>query len=197
MPEGEAIVSWTVPPNIGPSGILGFRAHLNGVRLPLSDVPLAAMPGERVKMHLRRGKGTLSIQSVTGGGCNGRTLPCGQTVNGSITKKSEIVAYRLAGNAGEHLILSASGFGSMVADVYDPTGGNIASIGPSGTANLALATTGDYTVLVHASNYSDAGGYGLTLTVFGGCTQLYLGMVVGRTQQVACVPLRLVASTAA
>src|ERR1035441_1555492 len=98
------------------------------------------------------------------------------------------------GSAGEHVLLSASGFAGMVAELYDPTGTNIATLSPSGTANLTLAKTGGYTLLVHAGNYVGIGTYGLSLTVFGGCTPLSLGSSVVLTQQVTCLPLEIVSS---
>jgi hypothetical protein len=85
----------------------------------------------------------------------------------------------------------------MSVDLYDPSGTNIANISPSGTANLTLATTGTYTVLLHAGDYSSTGMYDLSLTVIGGCTRLYLGSGVIRTQEVVCLPLELVAPSPA
>jgi hypothetical protein len=140
---------------------------------------------------------SLSIQSATGGGCHGTPLNCGQTLNSQIVQASEIVSHDLPANAGEHIILSASGFAGMLVDLYDPRGTNIASIGPSGTANLTLALTGIYTLLVHDGNYAGTGTYGLSLTVFGGCTRLSLGSGVVRTQQVVCLPLEMVATSPA
>ena len=136
----------------------------------------------------------LSLQSVTGGGCNSTPITCGQTINGQINLYSEMNSYELVASAGEHVLLSASGFAGMVADFYDPAGMIITNLSPSGTANLTLAATGVYTLLVHAGNYVGTGTYGLSLTVFGGCAPLSLGSSVVRTQQVVCLPLEIVSS---
>src|SRR5207249_1858595 len=122
---------------------------------------------------------------------------CGQTINGRITRASEMRSHALFGSSGEHIILSASGFAGMVVDIYDPRGTNIASIGPSGTANLTFAITGTYALLVHSGNYVGTGTYGISLTVFGGFTRLYLSSGVVRTQQVVCLPLEIVAPSPA
>ena len=62
---------------------------------------------------------------------------------------------------------------------------------------MTFAITGTYTVLVHAGNYGGTGTYGLSLTVFGGCSRFYLSPGVVRTQQVVCLPLTMVAPSPA
>jgi type II secretory pathway component PulC len=113
-----------------------------------------------------------SVQSVNSGGCNGDSIFCGETVNGQITQGSQIIGYELVANATEHVIFSDSGFSGMVVDMYDPTGSNVVSIGPSASTNYTFADTGIYTVVVHAGNYIGTGAYSLTETVFGGCATL-------------------------
>ena len=81
-------------------------------------------------------------------------------------------AYEMVANAGEHILLSNSGFSGMVVDIYDPTGTNVASMGASTSVNITLVATGIYTVVVHSGNYIGTGSYGLSLTVFGGCASL-------------------------
>jgi hypothetical protein len=61
--------------------------------------------------------------------------------------------------------------------------------------NQTLTMTGVYTILAHANNYANTGSYGLSLTVFGGCTSLTLDFAVGRTQQDLCLPLEIVGSS--
>ncbi|GDY21177.1 hypothetical protein LBMAG56_25230 [Verrucomicrobiota bacterium] len=114
---------------------------------------------------------SLSLQTPTGGGFNGVTIPCGQTINGAISLPSQINAYELVATAGEHVILSSAGFAGMVVDIYNSSGSNIISMGGSSSTNYTFATTDLYTLLVHDNNYnySGTGSYGLTLTVFGGC----------------------------
>ena len=114
----------------------------------------------------------LSIQSVIAGGCNGDSIFCGATINGQITQVSQMIGYELVANAGEHVIFSDGGFSGMVVDMYDPTGSNVFSIGASTSTNYIFADTGIYTVVVHAGNYIGTGSYGLTETVFGGCSAL-------------------------
>jgi hypothetical protein len=53
LPAGETWVTWTTPRDQGPAGTLGFVAEVNGKPLPRYLVPLAAKPGEQVRMHLR------------------------------------------------------------------------------------------------------------------------------------------------
>lgn len=53
LPAGEALVSWTTPPDAGPAGTLGFLTDLDGRPLPRELVPMAGAPGGRVEMHLR------------------------------------------------------------------------------------------------------------------------------------------------
>ena len=114
----------------------------------------------------------MSLQSLTGGGCNGDSIFCGETVNGQISYPSEMIGYEMVANAGEHVLFSDGGFSGMVVDIYDPTGSNVVSIGPSASTNYTFADTGIYTVVVHDGNYTGTGSYGLTLTVFGGCSSL-------------------------
>ncbi len=112
---------------------------------------------------------SLSIESVTGGGCSGTTLACGQTINGQITKASQMNSHTLVASAGEHVILTSAGFAGMVVDIYNSSGSNIISMGSSSSTNYTFATADLYTLLVHDDNYSGTGSYGLSLTVFGGC----------------------------
>lgn len=53
LPAGEALVSWTSPADVGPSGTIGFLVKINGKNIPRYLIPLAGSTGERVKMHLR------------------------------------------------------------------------------------------------------------------------------------------------
>jgi hypothetical protein len=53
LPAGEAWVSWTTPRDEGLAGTLGFQVRVDGKELPRYLIPLAGIPGERVRMHLR------------------------------------------------------------------------------------------------------------------------------------------------
>ena len=77
----------------------------------------------------------LSLQSVTGGGCNSRAIPCGQTVSTNTTFKSQMDAFSYAGSAGQVLAVALwgpincfNGGQAMVADVYNPNGQLMASL---------------------------------------------------------------------
>jgi hypothetical protein len=53
LPAGEAWLSWKTPFDRGPAGTLGFFVTVNGKEVPRYLIPLAAKPGEPVRMHLR------------------------------------------------------------------------------------------------------------------------------------------------
>ena len=114
----------------------------------------------------------LSLQTVNGGGCNSPTLSCGQNENGQISLQSQMNSYELVATAGEHVLLSDSGFSGMVLDVYDASGSNIFSMGQSTSENYTFGATGIYTVMAHSRNYIGTGLYNISLTVFGGCVDL-------------------------
>jgi hypothetical protein len=83
LPPGEAVVSWVTPGDQGPAGTLGFLATLDGTALPRELIPLAALPGVRVEMHLRDLKLSpgatvkLSIRAVDGAGNIGPAASAG------------------------------------------------------------------------------------------------------------------------
>src|SRR5207302_1016270 len=52
---------------------------------------------------------SLSIQSLTGGGCAGPTISCGQTVSGATSQDSQMNSYGL-GIGGGTIIFGFSGF---------------------------------------------------------------------------------------
>jgi hypothetical protein len=117
----------------------------------------------------------LTAQTVNDGGCGGRILTCDQTTNGQITEATQIVPYAFSGISGESLGFSLQSVDNAVprsyvfmeADIYDPNGNLVKSISnPSGqyTADLTLALTGTYTMLLHASAYNDTGSYEFTVT---------------------------------
>jgi len=51
----------------------------------------------------------MSIQSVTGGGCNGTAIACGQTVAATTTDNSQMDPYSYLGTAGQMLSLALWG----------------------------------------------------------------------------------------
>jgi hypothetical protein len=125
-------------------------------------------------------KYSLSLQSFTDGGCEGRFISCGQTVTNSIQFPSTTDGYGYQGGAGQNILLSFVGYGDCTfygnnaqMDFYDPIGKRIATLNHCGvrSTNLTLLATGAYTILVHDARYGAAtSSYGITLTVFGGCS---------------------------
>jgi putative NADPH-quinone reductase len=126
----------------------------------------------------------LSVQSVIGGGCNADSIFCGQTVNGQISQASQMIGYEMVANAGEHVIFSDGGFSGMVVDIYNPTGNHVVNMGASTSTNYIFANTGIYTVVVHDGGYTATGSFGLTLTVFGGCSSLPTDSILPTNQAV-------------
>jgi len=74
MPVGEAVVSWDTPTDVGPAGVAGFFATVDGRPVPQSLVPSAGVSGARVKMHLRDlnlpagGEVVLTVRAADGAG---------------------------------------------------------------------------------------------------------------------------------
>lgn len=71
LPAGEAIVSWTTPSDLGPSGVAGFFVSVDGKAVPQSFLP---RPGGRVALRLRDlglrpgAEVAVSIRAVDGAG---------------------------------------------------------------------------------------------------------------------------------
>ncbi len=113
---------------------------------------------------------SLSLQSVTGGGCNSTPIACGQTASSATTNDAEVDAYSIDGCSNDVVILSTSGFSGSEFDLYDPTGKELFSIGPGTSSNVTFSVSGVYTLLVHSSSYNGTGSYGVTLTCLIACT---------------------------
>jgi len=111
----------------------------------------------------------LSVQTPVGGGCNGSTLTCGQSVSGQISFASQMNSYEMVATAGEEVSLSDNGFSGMVVNIYNSTGSSIVSVGSSTSTNYTFASTGIYTLLVHSGGYNATGSYNISFTVSGGC----------------------------
>ena len=112
----------------------------------------------------------LSVQSVTGGGCNPQTISCGETVATNTSFNSEIDAYGF-GTGGGTVIFSYSGYSGARFDLYDPMGNKLFTATP-GTAPITNLAAGTYTLLVHDSGYNHTGSYGFTVTCFPQCNYL-------------------------
>ncbi|MGL5096052.1 MAG: hypothetical protein ACRDD1_10705, partial [Planctomycetia bacterium] len=53
LPPGEAIVRWRTPADVGPAGVLGFFAAIDGRPIPRWMTPRAESEGSVVSLHLR------------------------------------------------------------------------------------------------------------------------------------------------
>ncbi len=107
----------------------------------------------------------LSVQSITGGGCNSTPIACGQMVSTNLTYATEIKPYGYD-TGGGLVIFSFSGYGGARFDLYDPTGNMLFTETPGTATNLVLAA-GAYTLLVHDSGYNGTGSYAFTVTCVG------------------------------
>jgi hypothetical protein len=102
----------------------------------------------------------LSLQSLTGGGCNSSNISCGETLSAGTGFNSETDAYAYAGTAGQLLSLSfywsdINQFGE--ADIYNPSGQlvtNVSARDGGSAVGFSLPASGTYTILV----YSDRRG---------------------------------------
>jgi hypothetical protein len=112
----------------------------------------------------------LSIQSAIGGGCDSTPIACGQTASSTISQHAQIDAYLINGCSGDVVIFTTSGFGGSQFDLYDPTGNKLFSIGPGTATNITFSSSGSYTLLVHAGDYTGTGSYSATFTCLIVCT---------------------------
>jgi ribosomal protein S6E (S10) len=100
----------------------------------------------------------LTIQSSAVGGCNSRTISCGQTVTTNTSLLTEMHAYNYTGTAGQQLTFAfygaIAGADCMLADIYSPSGQLLTSIdggsdGVGHTVSLTLTNSGTFTIMVH------------------------------------------------
>jgi List-Bact-rpt repeat protein len=120
----------------------------------------------------------LSIQSVIGGGCDFKTIACGQTLATNTTLGAQIDAYSYSGTTGQ--MLSVGFFWNSctggAADIYEPNGQLLTTVladcNGGHAINITLPSTGTYTILVHADPYDATAGYGLSIQSLtgGGCS---------------------------
>ena len=96
-------------------------------------------------------------------------IACAQTISGTINSPGQTNTYTFLANAGESVTLLALGQSmSAVADVYSPTGSRIGGSTNMFTGAINLASTGTYTIRVHADNSESTGTYGISLTFLTG-----------------------------
>src|SRR6266704_1174191 len=127
---------------------------------------------------------TLHLLLSPVGGQAEQQIACGQTITSSINSPGQTNTYTFDANAGESVTLLALGQSmSAVADVYSPTGSRIGGSTNMFTGAINLASTGTYTIRVHADNSESTGTYGISLTFLTGrCgTQLIWGLPATNT----------------
>jgi hypothetical protein len=119
----------------------------------------------------------LSVQSVTGSGCNGMPITCGQILTNSTIDITEMDTYNYVGTAGETISLAfwwSNGGGYGQASIYDPTGQFLTDVtgdNSGGSTTLKLPSTGTYTIMVNSGNYDNTSLYELSVqsVIGGGC----------------------------
>jgi YD repeat-containing protein len=116
------------------------------------------------------GQYSLSLQSLRTPG-NVTVLNFGESVEGSITPKSELEVYTFMGEAGDRIFLRMSESSSIpgftpTIKLYSPTGELIASASDFTSAvldDITLTQSGAYTLLATDDDGDDSGSYNLTL----------------------------------
>jgi len=131
--------------------------------------------------------------------CSSIVLNCGQGITNTFTSSVQQHTYVVNGYAGQAIRLIGVGSGVCPdMQVFNPAGVLIGSIGcndPSST--VILPSTQTYRVVVGERGNDEVGKYSLFLDAIGGCFRLEVGSVVGRTQEVACLPLKTFAGAPA
>ena len=107
----------------------------------------------------------MSLQALTGGGCDSTPIECGQTVNARTVQPTEMDAYGFVTSGGP-VIFSVSGYSGARFDLYDSGGNDMLTVGP-GAGPITNLAAGTYTFLVHDVNFAAAGDYGFTVTCLG------------------------------
>ena len=110
------------------------------------------------------------------GGCGGSALTCSSTLDGQITTPASYVSYRIAATRGDTYQLrmgrtDTSGAFTVSADVYDPQGAWVKTVGPVSPSGHAAASgivkfpsTGVYSVLVSGPADGSSGTFSITST---------------------------------
>jgi len=117
-------------------------------------------------------------------GGQAQQIACGQTITDTINSPGQTNTYTFDANAGENVtLLALSQSMNAVADVYSPTGSRIGGTTNNFSGPINLASTGTYTIRVHADNSESTGTYGISLTFLTGrCgTQLIWGLPTTNT----------------
>ena len=74
LPAGEAKVSWAMPRDAGPAGVIGFLVDVNGKPAPRYLIPIPRLTDERMNMFIRDlglkpgSEAMLSVRAVDGAG---------------------------------------------------------------------------------------------------------------------------------
>ena len=139
---GSATNNFTGPLNLTTSGTYTIRVHADN--------------------SVATGAYGISLTFLTGR-C-GTPLIWGLPASNTVASLAEVDSYTFSGNAGETVVISASGSNfSAAAFVSGPTG-TIFANWVNGTTTLHLAITGTYTVGIYSFYIGGAGSYSGSLT---------------------------------
>src|ERR1041385_4786578 len=109
--------------------------------------------------------------------------------------------YSLSGLAGEIIHITStpvSGGFSPDVDVFNPAGTRVGGFGYNDfQSRLLLTNTGTFTVAVRDRFNGATGSYLIDLAVVGGGPQIPLASVNSKTQEIACLPIRMFAAAPA
>ncbi len=111
-------------------------------------------------------------------------IACGQTITSTIDLPGEVDTYTFGGVAGQVIVVSGASADTNLCirvKVYSPTGQLLGTnVCDRATPPITLPSTGNYTIMVHDSDYVDTGSYGLSLSfVTGQCgTQIGCGQTI-------------------
>lgn len=121
-----------------------------------------------------QGTGSYALTLLFTTGRCGTPIGCGQTITNAISFPGEADAYAFSGNAGEVITISPhsiSGSLCAAASIWDPANNRISAVDCNvASTNIALATTGTYTVFVFDGGpvaLQDTGSYSLLISCSG------------------------------
>lgn len=126
----------------------------------------------------------LALGLTSGLSLHAQVIGCGQTIESTISARGEIDTYTFSGAAGQVVVVNAASADTNLCvkvKVYSPTGDLLGTnVCDRATPPITLPTTGNYTIMLHDSDYTDTGPYGLSLSfVTGQCgTQINCGQTV-------------------
>jgi hypothetical protein len=133
--------------------------------------------------------------------CTSVVLSCERPLSAVLIDPAQQHMYSLPGLAGEIIHITStpvSGGFSPDVDVFNPAGTRVGGFGYNDfQSRLLLTNTGTFTVAVRDRFNGATGSYLIDLAVVGGCAQITVGSVNSRTQEIACLPIRMFAAAPA